>query len=112
MLEHCQRAMERSMIGIKKEDKIQNTVIRSKTKVTDVLTRIDSLKWRWTGHMLRGTQEKWSNIITDGYPREGRRNRGRLTAGPKWRRVARDRVQWKLLEEVFAKRHTELRDIL
>ncbi|GBP48758.1 hypothetical protein EVAR_32778_1 [Eumeta japonica] len=45
--------------------------------------------------MLRGTQEKWSNIITDWYPREGRRNRGRqskrwedelkLTAGPKWR---------------------------
>ncbi|GBP38671.1 hypothetical protein EVAR_27858_1 [Eumeta japonica] len=94
MLAHCQRAMERSMIGIKKEYKIQNTVIRSKTKVTDdVLTRIDSLKWRWTGHMLRGTQEKWSNIITDWYPREGRRNRGRqskrwedelkLTAGPK-----------------------------
>ncbi|GBP33186.1 Putative uncharacterized transposon-derived protein F52C9.6 [Eumeta japonica] len=122
MLEHCQRAMERSMIGIKKEDKIQNTVIRSKTKVTDVLIRIDSLKWRWTGHLLRGTQEKWSNIITDWYPREGRRNRGRqskrwedelkLTAGPKWRRVARDRVQWKLLEEAFAKKHTELRDIL
>ncbi|GBP76279.1 hypothetical protein EVAR_54966_1 [Eumeta japonica] len=60
--------------------------------------------------------------LGDWYPREGRRNRGRqskrwedeleLTAGPKWRRVARDRVQWKLLEEAFAKRHTELRDIL
>lgn len=122
MLEHCQRAMERSMIGIKKQDKIRNIVIRSKTKVTDILTRIDSLKWRWTGHMLRGTQEKWSSIITHWYPRDGRRNRGRqskrwedelkLTAGPKWRRVARDRVQWKLLEEAFAKRHTEIRDIL
>lgn len=121
MLEHCQRAMERSMIGSKRQDKIRNTVIRSKTKVTDVLTRIDSLKWRWTGHMLRGTQ-KWSNIITDWYPRDGKRNRGRqskrwedelkLTAGSKWRRVARDRVQWKLLEEAFAMRHTELRDIL
>ncbi|GBP67515.1 hypothetical protein EVAR_49882_1 [Eumeta japonica] len=122
MLEHCQRAMELSMVGIKNEDKIRNTVIRSKTKVTDVLTRIDSLKWRWTGHMLRGTQEKWSDTITDWYPREGKRNRGRqskrledelkLTAGPKWKRVARDRVQWKLLEEAFAKRHTELRDII
>lgn len=122
MLEHCQRAMERNMIGIKKQDKIRNTVIRSKTKVTDILSRIDSLKWRWTGHMLRGTQEKWSNIITDWYPRDERRNRERqskrwedelkLTAGPKWRRVARDKVQWKLLEKAFAKRHTELRDFL
>ncbi|GBP60294.1 hypothetical protein EVAR_91578_1 [Eumeta japonica] len=82
----------------------------------------DYLKWRWTGHMVRGTQEKWSNIVTDWYPREGRRNRGRqskrwedelkLTTGPKWRRVARDRVQGKLLEEAFAKRHNELRDIV
>ncbi|GBP13563.1 hypothetical protein EVAR_6909_1 [Eumeta japonica] len=58
MLEHCQRAMERSMTGIKKEDKIRNTVIRSKTKVTDV-HRIDSLKWRW----------RWRNTWKD--PREG-----------------------------------------
>ncbi|GBP35410.1 hypothetical protein EVAR_94861_1 [Eumeta japonica] len=27
--------------------------------------------------MLRGTRKKWSNIITDWCPREGRRNRGR-----------------------------------
>ncbi|GBP74681.1 Retrovirus-related Pol polyprotein from type-2 retrotransposable element R2DM; Endonuclease [Eumeta japonica] len=31
---------------------------------------------------------------------------------PNWRRVARDRKQWKMLEEAFANRHTELRDIL
>ncbi|XP_030025374.2 uncharacterized protein LOC115443910 [Manduca sexta] len=122
MLEHCQRSMERSLIGIKKQDKRRNTFIRSKTKVTDVLTRIDNLKWRWTGHMLRSTQEKWSKIVTDWYPRDGKRKRGRqckrwedelkLTAGPNWRRVARDRAQWKSLEEAFANRHTELRDIL
>ncbi|GBP67407.1 Retrovirus-related Pol polyprotein from type-2 retrotransposable element R2DM; Endonuclease [Eumeta japonica] len=56
------------------------------------------------------------------YPRDGKRKRGRqhrrwedelkLTTGPKWRRVARDRKQWKMLEEAFANRHTELRDIL
>ncbi|GBP53710.1 hypothetical protein EVAR_39864_1 [Eumeta japonica] len=61
-------------------------------------------------------------IIKDWYPRDGKRKRGRqhrrwedklkLTAGPNWRRVARDRKQWKMLEEAFANKHTELRDIL
>ncbi|GBP70293.1 Retrovirus-related Pol polyprotein from type-1 retrotransposable element R2 [Eumeta japonica] len=56
------------------------------------------------------------------YPRDKKRKRGRqhrrwenelkLTAGSNWRRVVRDRKQWKMLEEAFANRHTELRDIL
>lgn len=122
MLQHCQRAMERSMLGFRKADKKRNTFIRAKTKVTDILTKIDQLKWRWAGHTLRSPQEKWSKTVTDWYPRDGKRKRGRqrkrwedelkLTAGPNWRRVARDRRQWKMLEEAFAQRHTELRDIL
>lgn len=72
--------------------------------------------------MLRDPQEKWSKNVTNWYPRNGKRSRGRqqtrweddlkLTAGPHWRRVACDRSQWKLLEEAYAKRQTELRDIL
>lgn len=122
MLEHCQRAMERSLIGIKKQDRVRSIHIREKTKVVDVLSKIDQQKWRWTGHMIRCTQDKWNKIVTDWYPRDGKRSKGRqqkrwedelkLTAGPNWRRVARDRKQWKMLEEAFAKRHTELRDIL
>lgn len=121
-LQCCQRAMERSMLGIKKQDRKRNTFIRSKTRIVDILTKIDQLKWRWVGHMLRSTQDKWSKIVTDWYPRDGKRKRGRqlkrwedelkLTAGPYWRRVTRDRIQWKMLEEAFARRHTELRDIL
>lgn len=121
-LEKCQRAMERSMTGVRRQDRISNVDLRTKTKLTDILERIDLQKWRWTGHMLRSRQEKWSQIITQWYPRDGKRRRGRqqmrwedelkLTAGSKWRRVAQDRKQWKLLEEAFANRHTELRDIL
>ncbi|GBP75129.1 hypothetical protein EVAR_42372_1 [Eumeta japonica] len=54
------------------------------------------------------------------YPRDGKRKRGKqhrrwkdelkLTAGPNWRRVTRDRKQRKILEEIFANRHTELRN--
>lgn len=59
-LSKCQRAMERSMLGVKLRDRIQNSDIRSKTKVCDILARIDQQKWRWTGHMLRNKIDKWS----------------------------------------------------
>ncbi|GBP18384.1 hypothetical protein EVAR_14777_1 [Eumeta japonica] len=35
-----------------------------------------------------------------------------MTAGHLWTRVAQDRLQWKSLEEAYAKRQTEIRDIL
>ncbi|CAF4908416.1 unnamed protein product [Pieris macdunnoughi] len=120
-----QHAVERSMLGIKRKDKIRNTDIRRRTKLTDILIRIDQQKWRWTGHLMRSSsssKNKWSNIVTHWYPRNGKRSRGRqyrrwedelkLTAGPNWRRVALDRTQWKELEEAFAERHTVIRDIL
>ncbi|GBP74317.1 hypothetical protein EVAR_40147_1 [Eumeta japonica] len=95
---------------------------QKKTKVTDILSRIDQLKWRWAGHMLCCKREKWSKQVTVWYPRDGFRSRGRkakrweddliMTLGPLWTRVAADRQQWKELEEAFAVRHTEIRDIL
>ncbi|GBP31979.1 hypothetical protein EVAR_18518_1 [Eumeta japonica] len=76
-------------------------------------------KWRSTGHMMRDKQGKWCKAVSEWYPRDGKRSRGRqcikweddikTTAGPRWRRVTQDRPQWKLLEEAYAKRHTESR---
>nr|XP_049701309.1 LINE-1 retrotransposable element ORF2 protein [Helicoverpa armigera] len=121
-LQRCQRAMERSMTGNRIQDRVRSSVIRERTNVVDILTRIDQQKWRWTGHMIRDPHNKWSTIVSDWFPRDGKRNRGRqhmrweddlkFTAGHHWRRVARDRTQWKMLEEAYANRHTELRDIL
>lgn len=121
-LARCQRSMERSMLGFKLKDKVRSIDIRHKTKLSDILTRIDHLKWRWTGHMLRCKKEKWSKQVTIWYPRDGTRSRGRkrkrwedelkMTVGPLWMRVAADRKQWKELEEAYAIRHTELRDFL
>lgn len=31
----CQRAMERSVLGVKLTDRVRNTILRSKTKITD-----------------------------------------------------------------------------
>lgn len=110
------------MTGYKRQDKIRNNDLRSITKLTDILTRVDQQKWRWTGHMMRDKLGKWSRKVTEWYPRDGKRNRGRQnsrwedelkrTAGPNWRRVTQDRQQWKMLEEAFARRHAEVRDIL
>lgn len=36
----------------------------------------------------------------------------KLTVGYKWKSVVLDRTQWKMLEEAYVKRHTELRDTL
>lgn len=116
----CQYAMERSMMNVKKSDRLRNRVIRSKTKVIDVTYKIRRLKWRWAGHMIRG-KEKWSKIVTRWYPREGKRKRGRpqkrwdddikQVAGVTWNRVALDKYEWKRLEEAFADWQTDLQKI-
>ncbi|GBP07181.1 hypothetical protein EVAR_92084_1 [Eumeta japonica] len=61
--------MERSMIGVKKGDRIRNVNIRKKTKTQDVTLKIKRLKWKWSGHMARG-KDKWSKLITHWYPRK------------------------------------------
>lgn len=113
----CQRAMERSMLGVRKSDKLKSSSIRTKTKVVDIIQNIRRFKWRWAGHMIRGKQ-KWCKIVTEWYPREGQRRRGRpqkrwdddicQVAGKTWYRVARDRQEWKRLEEAFAEGQSDL----
>ena len=45
----AQRAMERKMLHITLHDKVKHSVIRSKTKVKDILEKIKEAKWRWAG---------------------------------------------------------------
>lgn len=111
-LEVCQRSMERSMLNIKKSDRVRNAKIREKTKLENVTFVIRKNKWRWTGHTMRGV-EKWSKIITTWYPRNKIRKCGRQfkrwedevksVAGKIWSRTAKDRESWKKLGEAFAK---------
>lgn len=109
-LEVCQRAMERSMLNKKRADKIRNETLRKTTKIEDVTVKVKRLKWRWTGHILRGI-EKWNKVILNWYPRMGKRKKGRqfkrwvdeikVVAGPTWTRLGRDRERWKQMEEAF-----------
>ena len=113
----CQYAMERSMLNVKKSDRLKNRVIRNKTKTIDVTLKIRRLKWRWAGHKIRG-HDKWSKKVTRWYPKEGKRKRGRPlkrwhddiseVAGVTWNRVAQERTEWKRLKEAFADWQTDL----
>ena len=106
-----QRAMERSMLGITRRDRKSNKWIREQTKVMDVVEKIRTLKWRWAGHVARMQDNRWTNVITSWYPRDGTRKRGRQetrwrddivkAAGATLERTALDRQQWKTLEEAF-----------
>ena len=110
--------MERSVIGAKRRDKVRLENIKNKTKFKNIQTVYKTLKWKWTGHMLREGIEKWTRQITEWYPRDGKRNKGRQTkrweddlkkiAGPEWTRIAKDRIKWKALEEAFVERQAEI----
>ncbi|PZC78089.1 hypothetical protein B5X24_HaOG202624 [Helicoverpa armigera] len=111
-LETCQTAMQRSMLNIRKSDRIRNTTIRRRMKIENVTTRIRKLKWKWSGHIVRGN-DKWNKNIISWYPRDKKRNRGRQyrrwddeiksIAGNIWTRRAQNRAEWKKMEEAFAK---------
>lgn len=115
-LRTCQRGMERSMIGATLKDRKRAEDIRFITKVDDVLEKIRKLKWRWTGHMTRESDMKWTKIITEWQPRDGKRRRGRQTkrwaddlnstGGAMWSRIAKDRLEWKKLEEAYVSQDT------
>ncbi|CAK1604107.1 unnamed protein product [Parnassius mnemosyne] len=117
-LKVAQRAMERAMLGVSLRDKLRNEDIRSRTRVTDIAQRISKLKWQWAGHIARRTDNRWGRKVLEWQPRHMKRKRGRpcrrweddikAIAGGIWTRTAKDREEWKRLEEAFANKwHTD-----
>ncbi|KAJ8727743.1 hypothetical protein PYW07_001862 [Mythimna separata] len=113
-IQTTQRAMERSCLSIKLSDRVRNTEIRHKTKVTDALTFSQSLKWRWAGHLARYTDDRWTISTTNWKGPKGSRGKGRPcarwqdeiveNAGQDWAITALDREAWNSLEEAFTRR--------
>lgn len=109
----CQRGMERSMLKIRKMDKVRHTKIRRTTNATDALTYALKLKWKWAGHVARYTDQRWTAKVTYWSGPTGKRSRGRpltrweddlrRTAGANWIDVAQDRDAWASLEEAFTR---------
>ncbi|KAJ2946764.1 hypothetical protein O0L34_g12828 [Tuta absoluta] len=109
-----QRAMERSMLKLRRIDKVNSNTIREKTSLTDALTHAQSLKWRWAGHVCRDNNKKWTFKTTKWKGPLGKRKVGRPTkrwadditevAGRDWMNLAQDREKWKSMEEAFTRR--------
>jgi hypothetical protein len=61
-LKVCQRAMERSILGVKRIP--GTTTLRSKTRIADVDAKTARLKWDWASHVCRMHPDRWANVAT------------------------------------------------
>ena len=112
----AQRGMERSMLGIKRIDKIRNNDIRQRTKLIDSLQVAKRNKWRWAGHIARQQDNRWTKLTTEwqplnysrrqGRPRERWRNDLHNFFGNDWSTWAGDRRMWRAMGEVFVQQWT------
>ena len=108
-LRTAQRAMERKMLNLKLKDKIPCPKIRKRTKIIDIIECTLKQKWKWTGHIARLRDNRWTKQCTKWQPRRGKRSRGRPSRrwqdditekeGTTWIRKATGRRQWKTLME-------------
>lgn len=106
-----QRAMERSMLGVKLRDRKTNEWIRSKTKVKDAGEHAARLKWSFAGHNARLKDKRWNNEIQQWRPWLGKRHRGRpqmrwaddikKIGGLHWKQMAQNRRRWIELGEAY-----------
>lgn len=107
----CQRGIERSMLNIKKIQKIRHTKIRKITEAKDALSHAKKLKWKWAGHVARLDDDRWTSRVTKWKGPYGKRLKDRpysrwadeiiKIAGPCWTQIAQNRDKWKSLEEAF-----------
>ncbi|CAH2090098.1 unnamed protein product [Euphydryas editha] len=110
-IEKTQKAMERSILRIRKIHKVRSEVIRKKTKFTDALKHALTIKWQWAGHIARYTDRRWTIETTKWKGPSGIRNTGRpkqrwaddivQVAGRDWIEQSKDREKWKWLEEAY-----------
>ena len=99
------------MIGITRRDKKTNSWIRQQTGLKDIVARIKELKWQWAGHVPRLMDNRWTKLVTEWIPSNGKRKQARPKtrwsdeirkyAGVTWMRMARNREQWKIHGEAF-----------
>ena len=91
--------MERRILNVKRKDRIRNTTIRQRTRVTDVVQYVTNTKWKWAGHIAQMKDNRWTIKSTEGHT-EGVRSVGRPKCGWRddivgqqgavWTRIAKD----------------------
>ena len=102
--------MERKMLNVKLKDRIRNTTIRQRTRVTDMVQYVTNTKWKWAGHIARMKDNRWTNRNTEwqikGVGSAGRPKRRWIDdivgqQGSLWTRIAKDRESWTILAEGY-----------
>jgi len=71
-LRSTQRAMERSILKIKKKDRVRNELVRKKTNIKDVGFAIKKAKFKYAGYIMRGNEDRWKKRTTMWMPYGGR----------------------------------------
>ncbi len=69
--------MERSIIGLRWDDKVTNSQVRLVTQVKGVGYKTKKLKSKFVGHVAREVREKWNQKNLNWRLYENIRNRGR-----------------------------------
>lgn len=109
-----QRAMERSILNLKRSHRVKNINIRKSTKVIDALIHSKKQKWKWAGHVARMAYKRWTKATTVWNGPAGKRCRGRplekwedelkRIAGKDWQNKAINREHWNTMEEAFTQK--------
>ena len=83
----------------------------AETGVEDVVEKVNTLKWKWAGHVARMSNGRWSKRVSELTPVDRRKERGRPKrrwrdkleeeAGIGWMRKALDRENWRLLQRLL-----------
>jgi hypothetical protein len=113
-LRRTQLAMERSIIDVKRRDRVRNALVRKKTGATDIRYLIKKMKYRYAGHISRKEGNRWEKILLDWTPYGNKRNRGRPRLrwedeirkhlGGLWQRDTKNRKSWERIGEAYAQR--------
>ena len=106
------------LLGFCLVDKIRNTHIRKRTKVTDIARKISKLKWQWASHGCRRADARWTKCVLEWRARLGKRSvrrpparwtdNLRKIADRDWMRKAGDRDMWRKLEETYVQQWTSI----
>lgn len=84
----CQRAMERSVLGVKLTDRVRNTILRSKTKIADFniadLTRLGRTHGRMPEKLWRDELDAHSATWPTETLEQGEWKRGREVFAQQW----------------------------
>ena len=104
-LRTTQRAMERSILNVKRVERIRNVEIRNRTKVEDAGFLVKKAKMSYAGRMMRTKKEKWNKRLYEWTPYGSTRKKGKPKTrwreeicnklGVLWTRNTENKKVWK-----------------